>query len=101
MSTSRQHEMTAPAVLGGRGRAPAAAGWLRRRWVVAAALLPVLCVRTRFLFTTRLYEDADRARRYDPRAGRRALRIRHGGCILRKGGPCLVTAELDCGASVS
>jgi hypothetical protein len=66
-----------------------------------AALLLVLCVRNRFLFTTRLYKDADRARRYDPRAGRRALRIRHGGCILRKGGPCLVTAELDCGASVS
>ena len=81
-----------------------AAGGRRPWWVWAvpfALLFALLCVRNRFLFTTRLYEDADRARRYDPRAGRRALRIRHGGCILRKGGPCLVTAELDCGASVS
>jgi hypothetical protein len=62
VSTSRQREMAAPAVLGGHGRVPAAAGWLSRRWVVAAttaALLLVLCVRNRFLFTTRLYEDAD------------------------------------------
>ena len=31
-------------------------GWWRRRWRL---LLVVLCVRNRFLFTTRLYEDAD------------------------------------------
>jgi hypothetical protein len=29
--------------------------------VAAAALLLVLCVRNQFLFTTRLYEDADAA----------------------------------------
>jgi hypothetical protein len=49
-------------VAAGTGRAPAAAGRLRRWWVVAAAtamLLVVLCVRNRFLFSTRLYEDAD------------------------------------------
>jgi hypothetical protein len=54
--------MTAPAVLGGRGRTPVAAARPCRRWVVVAAtaaLLLVLCVRNRFLFTTRLYEDAD------------------------------------------
>ena len=49
-------------VAAGTGRAPAAAGRLRRWWVVVAAtamLLVVLCVRNRFLFSTRLYEDAD------------------------------------------
>ena len=62
MSISRQVEVTAPAVLGGGGGAPPTAGWLRRWPVVVAAtaaLLVVLCVRNRFLFTTRLYEDAD------------------------------------------
>jgi hypothetical protein len=41
--------------------ARARAGW-RRPWVVAisaAALVVLLCVRNRFLFSTRLYEDAD------------------------------------------
>ena len=62
MNISDKREMPAPAVSAGVVRAPAAAGRLRRWWVVAAAmavLLTVLCVRNRFLFTTRLYEDAD------------------------------------------
>ena len=60
MSISKEREAGAPAVSPGRGRAPAER--LRRWWIVAAAmavLLAVLCVRNRFLFSTRLYEDAD------------------------------------------
>jgi hypothetical protein len=50
----------------GTGHAPVSATrlsrWWGRWWVIAAAaaaLATLLCVRNRFLFTTRLYEDAD------------------------------------------
>jgi hypothetical protein len=62
VSISKEHEATAPAATAGSGRAPSAVGGSRRWWVVAAAtaaLVAVLCVRNRFLFSTRLYEDAD------------------------------------------
>ena len=61
MRISKERETVVAAVTAGAGRAPASAARLRP-WVVAAsavALIAVLCVRNRFLFTTRLYEDAD------------------------------------------
>lgn len=54
--------MTADPAVAGSGHAPASAAWLRPWWVMAVsagALLALLCVRNRFLFTTRLHEDAD------------------------------------------
>jgi hypothetical protein len=63
VSISKERDTAAaPAVTAGSGRASPGAGRLRPWWVGAAslaALLAVLCVRNRFLFTTRLYEDAD------------------------------------------
>jgi hypothetical protein len=62
VSISKEHQATAPAATAASGRAPEAAGRLRRWWVIVAAtaaLVAVLCVRNRFLFSTRLYEDAD------------------------------------------
>jgi hypothetical protein len=58
---SKKRETTVSAVTAGTGRASASAGRLRSWQVVAAAaaLVALLCVRNRFLFTTRLYEDAD------------------------------------------
>ena len=61
MRISKERETVVAAVTAGAGHAPASAARLRP-WVVAAsavALVAVLCVRNRFLFTTRLYEDAD------------------------------------------
>jgi hypothetical protein len=59
---SKERETAVPAVTAGTGRAPASAGrpgpW-RVAAVSAAALVALLCVRNRFLFSTRLYEDAD------------------------------------------
>jgi hypothetical protein len=62
VSISEEHQSAAPAAAAGTGRAPAAVDRARRWWVVAAAtaaLVAVLCVRNRFLLSTRLYEDAD------------------------------------------
>ena len=62
MSLSRERESAVPAVTAATGRAAVDAARLRPWWVTAATmavLLVVLCVRNRFLFTTRLYEDAD------------------------------------------
>jgi hypothetical protein len=62
VNISEGRKTAVPAVTAGTGRASAAVGRLRRWWVVVAAtavLLVLLCVRNRFLFTTRLYEDAD------------------------------------------
>lgn len=62
MRMSKESETAVAAVTAGTGRAPASAGRLRRWQVVAvsaAALVGLLYVRNRFLFTTRLYEDAD------------------------------------------
>jgi hypothetical protein len=59
---SKERERSVPAAKAGTGRAPTGAGLHRPWWAVAAtmaALLVLLCVRNRFLFTTRLYEDAD------------------------------------------
>jgi hypothetical protein len=61
LRTSKQRGTAVPAVTAGTSRAPASPARLRP-WVVAAAavaLVAVLCVRNRFLFTSRLYEDAD------------------------------------------
>ncbi len=62
-SLSKEEESVVPAVTTGTGRAQAGASLRPPRWAVtassAAALLVLLCVRNRFLFTTRLYEDAD------------------------------------------
>ena len=61
MSLSKERETAVPAVTAPTGRA-VDEGRLRDWWVVAATmavLLVLLCVRNRFLFTTRLYEDAD------------------------------------------
>ncbi len=61
MSISEERDTALPAVTAGTGRTSAAAGWVRP-WVVVAAtavLFVLLCVRNRFLFSTRLYEDAD------------------------------------------
>jgi hypothetical protein len=60
--SKEQHQASVPAATAVSGRAPAAVDRLRRWWVIAvtmAALVAVLCVRNRFLFSTRLYEDAD------------------------------------------
>jgi hypothetical protein len=60
VSISRERETPVPAAAAGAGAAPRNA--VRRWWVVAAStgvLLALLCVRNRFLFSTRLYEDAD------------------------------------------
>ena len=62
MSLNRERETAVPAVTAATGRAAVDAARLRPWWVTAATmvvLLVVLCVRNRFLFTTRLYEDAD------------------------------------------
>jgi len=66
VSVSKERETAVSAVSAGpAGTGRAAAGVVRRgpRWVVmaatTAALFVLLCVRNRFLFTTRLYEDAD------------------------------------------
>ena len=65
MSISKERETPVPAVTAGTGRASAGVGRigrLRPWWVVTATtavLVVLLCVRNRFLFTTRLYEDAD------------------------------------------
>jgi hypothetical protein len=59
---SKERETAVAGVTAGTGRAPPSAGRLRPWWVVAASaavLVALLCVRNRFLFTTRLYEDAD------------------------------------------
>jgi hypothetical protein len=65
VSVSKERQTAVPAVTAGTagtGGAPVSAGQ-RRPWSVAAAsavvLVVLLCVRNRFLFTTRLYEDAD------------------------------------------
>ena len=57
MRISKERETVVAAVTAGAGRAPASAARLRP-WVVAAsavALIAVLGVRNRFLFTSRLY----------------------------------------------
>ena len=65
MSTSnisQERETAVPAVTPGTGGIPASTGRRPRWWVAgmsAAVLVVLLCVRNRFLFTTRLYEDAD------------------------------------------
>ncbi len=62
MSVSKERETAAPAETASPGRALAAVDRLRPWWLVAAAtavLLVLLCVRNGFLFSTRLYEDAD------------------------------------------
>jgi hypothetical protein len=59
VSISQERE---PAVTSGAGGARAQVGRRRRWWVMAApavALFVLLCVRNRFIFTTRLYEAAD------------------------------------------
>jgi hypothetical protein len=59
VSISQERE---PAVTAGTGGASAQVGRRRPWWVIAApavALFVLLCVRNRFLFTTRLYETAD------------------------------------------
>jgi hypothetical protein len=59
---SKEPEAAVLDVTAGTGRGPAATGHLRP-WQAAAAsaaaLVAVLLIRNRFLFTTRLYEDAD------------------------------------------
>ncbi len=71
MSLSKEREAAVPGVTTPTGRA-VDEGRLRPWWVVAATmavLLVLLCVRNRFLFTTRLYEDADMgANSHAPRA---------------------------------
>ena len=62
MSISQEREPAVPAVTAGTAGAPAQPGRRRRWWVMTApavALFVLLCVRNRFLFTTRLYEQAD------------------------------------------
>ncbi len=65
MSINRERQTAVPADTAdtaGTGRASQAQGRVRRWWVVVAAtaaLALLLCVRNRFLFSTRLYEDAD------------------------------------------
>jgi hypothetical protein len=62
VSINREREASVPAEEAGTVRAPQARGRVRVWWVVAgatAALAVLLCVRNRFLFSTRLYEDAD------------------------------------------
>jgi hypothetical protein len=62
VSISRERETPVPANTAATDRASQAQGRVRLWWVVAmttAALVVLLCVRNRFLFSTRLYEDAD------------------------------------------
>jgi hypothetical protein len=62
VSMNKERETAVAAVTAGTGHVSASAGPVRSWQVVvtaAAALLALLCVRNRFLFTTRLYEDAD------------------------------------------
>ena len=62
MSISKERGTAVSAVTAGTGGGPASAGRCRPWWVMvasAAVLVVLLCVRNRFLFTTRLYEDAD------------------------------------------
>jgi hypothetical protein len=61
VSVNKERETAVPAVSAVTG-ASAGAGRCRPWWVAAASaavLVVLLCVRNRFLFTTRLYEDAD------------------------------------------
>ena len=62
MSINSEREAPVPADTAGTARTSQAHGRIRVWWVVAAAtatLAILLCVRNRFLFSTRLYEDAD------------------------------------------
>jgi hypothetical protein len=64
VSIGDEHGLIASAVTDGAGPGPAPQQAARRGrwWVVTAAaaiVLVLLCVRNRFLFSTRLYEDAD------------------------------------------
>lgn len=62
MSISREGEKAVRVAAAPAGRTDPGPARIRPWWVVAATmalLLVVLCVRNRFLFTTRLYEDAD------------------------------------------
>jgi hypothetical protein len=62
VSVNREHQAPVAADTAGSGRAPQAQGRVRLWWVVATAVVALavlLCVRNRFLFSTRLYEDAD------------------------------------------
>jgi hypothetical protein len=62
VSINSEREAPVPADTAGTARASQAQGRIRVWWVVAAAaatLAVLLCVRNRFLFSTRLYEDAD------------------------------------------
>jgi hypothetical protein len=62
VSISEERGTAVPAVTAGTRRTRAGAGRLRSWWVAVAAtavLFVLLCIRNRFLFSTRLYEDAD------------------------------------------
>jgi len=62
VSINSEREASVPADTSGADHPPQARGRVRAWWVVAgatAALTVLLCVRNRFLFGTRLYEDAD------------------------------------------
>jgi hypothetical protein len=62
VSIGEERETAVPAVTAGTRRTRAGAGRLRSWWVAVAAtavLFVLLCIRNRFLFSTRLYEDAD------------------------------------------
>ena len=62
MSINRERAAPVRADTAGTGRALQVQGRVRPWWVVVAAtaaLAVLLCVRNRFLFSTRLYEDAD------------------------------------------
>ncbi len=62
MSINRERAASVRADTAGTGRALQVQGRVRPWWVVVAAtaaLAVLLCVRNRFLFSTRLYEDAD------------------------------------------
>jgi hypothetical protein len=62
VSINRQRETPVAVEEAGTDGAPQDRGRVRLWWVVpalTAALLVLLCVRNRFLFSTRLYEDAD------------------------------------------
>ena len=62
MSINRERETPVRAGTDGTVRASQAQNRIRPWWVVMAAtagLVLLLCVRNRFLFSTRLYEDAD------------------------------------------